>query len=183
MNTHTHTHTHASMLIPATAVSALLLTFHPQGRAGLQEKNHSHWAVEFGEQPGDWWASSVPAMSGSLAWFSRNQSLCDFCMMSQHLVVPSPSAAFYVQQGNVGFFETGFLEQEQREPSVKGVSSGDTPWGKMWDQLGSEPTAGEGKAAVSQRSSSRILIAPGPSFVILKWCLHHWSYLGPGGVR
>lgn len=79
-------------------------------------------------------------------------------MVSQNLVVPSPSAAFCVQQENAGFFEIGFLEQEHREPSVKGVSSGDTPWGKMWDQLGSEPTAREGKAAESWRSSSRILL-------------------------
>lgn len=64
-------------------------------------------------------------------------------LASQNLVVSSPSAASYVQGGNAGFFETGFSEQEHREPSVKGVSSSDTPWGKMWDQLGSEPTARE----------------------------------------
>ena len=52
---------------------------------------------------------------------------------------------------------------------MKGISSGDTPWGKMWDQLGSEPTVREGTATLSQSSSSRIPTAPGPSFVILKW--------------
>lgn len=61
---------------------------------------------------------------------------------SQNLVVLSPSAAFHTQQENAGFFETGFLEQKHREPSVKGVSSGDLPSGKMWDHLGSEPETG-----------------------------------------
>lgn len=46
---------------------------------------------------------------------------------SQNLVVLSPSAAFHIQQENAGFFETGFLEQKRREPSVKGISSGDLP--------------------------------------------------------
>ena len=102
-------------------------------------------------------------------------------MVSQHLVVPSPSAAFYVQQGNAGFFETGFLEQS-RGSQVWRVSAAVTrPGGKKWDQWGSEPTARQGKAAVSQGSSSRILLAPGPSFVSLKWHLHHWSCLGLGG--
>lgn len=51
-------------------------------------------------------------------------------MVSQHLVVLSPSAAFYVQQGNSGFSETGFCEQEQREPNVKGVTVVTCPGGK-----------------------------------------------------
>lgn len=69
-------------------------------------------------------------------------------MMSQNLV-----AHLQVQQENMGFFEIGFSEfQKPREPSVKGVSSGDTPWGKLWEPLGSEPTARERKAAESQFS-------------------------------
>lgn len=80
-------------------------------------------------------------------------------MAPQPPVVPSPSTACDVRQENAGFFETGFLERELRELSVKDVSSGDTPWGKIRDQLGSEPTAREGEAAGSERSSSRILFA------------------------
>lgn len=93
------------------------------------------------------------AMSGSLAWFSAGIRVCVIsAMASQNLVVSSPSAAFYVQQGKVGFFETGFLEQERRQPSVKGVSRGGTPLGKMWDQLGPGPTAKEGKPAMRDRA-------------------------------
>lgn len=80
-------------------------------------------------------------------------------MAPQNPVFSSPSTAFNVRQENASFFETGFLEHELRELSVKDVNSGDTPWGKMWDQLGSEPTTREGKAAESQRTSSRILFA------------------------
>lgn len=89
-------------------------------------------------------------------------------LASQNPVAPSPSAAFCTQQGNSGFCETGFSEQKHREPSVKA----NTPWGKMWNQLGSEPTA-------ASQSSSRILLAAGPPFVILKWCLPHRSCPGP----
>ena len=42
MHTHTHTHTYAHMQACTpqhAAVSALVLTFHPRGRAGLQDKN------------------------------------------------------------------------------------------------------------------------------------------------
>lgn len=86
-------------------------------------------------------------------------------MASQNPVAPTPSAAFYMQQGNSGFCETGFLKQKPREPSVKGVSSQDTPGGRYGTSW-------------AQRSSSRILLAPGPPFVILKWCLYHWSCPG-----
>lgn len=34
-------------------------------------------------------------------------------------------------------------------------------------------------AAARQRHSPKSLLFLGPSFVILKWCLHHWSCPGP----